>query len=60
MISALDVVMKAIINPAAGDIKNVLRQNDPFDIGAAQLYACSRASVSTTRGAAAAHFVRLR
>jgi hypothetical protein len=28
MISASDVVMKTIINPAGGDIKNVHRQND--------------------------------
>lgn len=64
MISASDVVMKTIINPAGGDIKNVHRQNDLNDAGAAQLRACLRtdvrASVADPRGACAAHFIRLR
>ncbi|WP_233799659.1 hypothetical protein [Paraburkholderia sp. HP33-1] len=52
--------MKTIINPAEGDIKNVLRRNDPFDTGAAQLRADMRACFAATCGAAAAHFIRLR
>ncbi|KXU89896.1 hypothetical protein CI15_06855 [Paraburkholderia monticola] len=68
MISASDDVMKIIINPAGGDIKNVSCQNDPIDTGAARLHAGFRAgfradlraSVSDPRGAAAAHFIRLR
>jgi hypothetical protein len=56
--------MKTIINPAGGDIKNVHCQSDPSDAGATQLRACLRAATrgrfSATRGAAAAHFNRLR
>jgi hypothetical protein len=52
--------MKTIINPAGGDIKNVHRQNDLPDTGAAQLRADMRASVSDPRGSAAAHFIRPR
>jgi hypothetical protein len=60
MISTSDVVMKTIINPAGGDIKNVHRQNDLPDTGAAQPRADMRASVSDPRGSAAAHFIRPR
>jgi hypothetical protein len=64
MISASDVVMKTIINPAGGDIKNVHCQNDLPDADAAQLRtglgADERAFVSDPRGAAAADFIRLR
>jgi hypothetical protein len=64
MISASDDVMKIIINPAGGDIKNVSCQNDPIDTGAPRLRAGfradMRAAVSHPRGAAAAHFIRLR
>ncbi|MBB5416980.1 hypothetical protein QF000_005688 [Paraburkholderia atlantica] len=64
MISASDVVMKTIINPAGGDIKNVHCQNDLQDAGNAQLRTClradGRASVSDPRGAAAADFMSLR
>ncbi|MDH6149387.1 hypothetical protein OKW46_003312 [Paraburkholderia sp. WSM4179] len=64
MISASDVVMQTIINPAGGDIKNVHGQNELPDAGAAQLRTCLRAEVracvSDPRGAVAAHFIRLR
>lgn len=64
MISTSDVVMKTIINPAGGDIKNVRCENDPFDTGAAQrrasLRADMRAILTDSRDAAAAHFMRRR
>ena len=68
MISALNVVMQTIINPAGGDIKNVHCQNDLPDTGAVQLRARVRAAmraatrvpISDARGALGVHHIRPR